>query len=810
MNTGLDVFATLHHLVQRAVASLPGAERGGLLVRAGRRLVYRAAVGFDGIAPGRLHIPSDGGGLSASEPYGPAAAPEAARGACVVSAAAWYREHLPGVALPPGWPPEGARVLVVPVPLFGAPGAYLAVEQPEQAPRSDAYRALLDPIVERARAVLERRSLFDEKAQLAQELRLFEDVLSAVAESVDLLELIETVADGIRSVQTGPRWSAIDLAVLEDGEGGGGADARRMVRVYKAPRRPLTAYWNGVRDGALAAGRDLRVRVTFRSGMATGPAAQEVFFEEGLRRRVDGIAIAPIDAAAIEPYIRRAVAAGIPVITIDSPPIEGSQASLYIGTDNRAAGRLAGKMMLRLLPQGGVVATQAASVAVSNARARLEGFREAVAGSAIQVEAPSENQFDAERGLELALAALRNRPEIAGAFGVCSENGPSFAEVSRALGRAGDLKIVTFDLITSTIAMLQDGVIHAAVAQREYDMGYRGVQILHEMVTRGVEATLADLPPSRFLDTGVDLVTIERTPFSTALSDHLAMSAARRIANRKLGAAGRGGGRALEFLVIGMAERENLVDDERVPVTDDSVLGRVLSTCCSQVVDTTSSEVERFGDVAEARASGVRTMAVVPLISREAVLGALILSSALPDACSPCDLALLERVASVAAVVLENARLLSRIKERTRELEDLNRRKEALLDTIAELSSPVVPVARGVLVMPIVGALDAQRSGRFIEAMLREITEHQARVVIVDVTGMAVVDASAASHLVQAARAAELLGTEVVLVGIAPEAARLMVEQGLDLGDIVTRSTLELGFSYALGKTGGQLVYRRS
>ncbi|WP_437924497.1 hypothetical protein WMF37_36570 [Sorangium sp. So ce291] len=70
------------------------------------------------------------------------------------------------------------------------------------------------------------------------------------------------------------------------------------------------------------------------------------------------------------------------------------------------------------------------------------------------------------------------------------------------------------------------------------------------------------------------------------------------------------------------------------------------------------------------------------------------------------------------------------------------------------------------------------------------------------------IDASAASHLAQAARAAALLGTEVVLVGIAPEAARLRVDQGLDLGDIVTRSTLELGFSYALRKTGGRVVYR--
>ncbi|WP_437946920.1 STAS domain-containing protein [Sorangium sp. So ce296] len=121
-----------------------------------------------------------------------------------------------------------------------------------------------------------------------------------------------------------------------------------------------------------------------------------------------------------------------------------------------------------------------------------------------------------------------------------------------------------------------------------------------------------------------------------------------------------------------------------------------------------------------------------------------------------------------------------------------------------------MPIARNILVMPIVGTMDAQRSGRFIESMLQDITEHHARVALVDVTGMAVVDAASVEHLLRAARAARLLGAEVVLVGVTPAAARLMAEQGVELGSLITRSTLELGFAYALSKTGGQIVYRRS
>ncbi|AUX48728.1 uncharacterized protein SOCE26_102690 [Sorangium cellulosum] len=423
MNTGLDVVATLHDLLQRAVSSVPGAQRGGLLVRAGGRLVYRAAAGLDRLVPSPGHVPSDGGLLAASAPFGPAAAPEAARGPRVVSAAAWYRAHLPGASEGPGWPPEGAHVLVMPVLLFGAPGAYVALEHPDAAQLSGGGGERLESALRRMGVALERRSLFDEEAHVAQEIRLLEEVLNAVAESVDVVELIETLADGIRSVQTGPQWASIDLALLDGARGGpgapGAAQAGGRIRLHRAPRRPLTSYWNNVHDGAMDAGRDLGADVQFKLARAEGSVTQGGLIEEGIRRGVRGIVIAPVDPVALEPSIRRAADAGIPVVAIDTPLMEGTSAALYIGTDNRAAGRLAGEMMLRLLPEGGAVAAQCVSTTVLNVRERIEGFREAVAGTTIRLEPPSESQFEQARALELARVSLQSRPDIAGAFGVC-------------------------------------------------------------------------------------------------------------------------------------------------------------------------------------------------------------------------------------------------------------------------------------------------------------------------------------------------------------------------------------------------------
>ncbi|MGK3997549.1 substrate-binding domain-containing protein [Sorangium sp. So ce1024] len=797
MSTGLDLFATLHRVVQQAMDCVPGAQRGSLLLREGERLVTRAAVGMEGLLPARLELPSDAGPASAA----PLDDDEDAR---VMDAAAWYRARLPGAPALDRLP-AGATVVLTPVRVHGRPRGVLVVEQPADEAPSSARRARLAALADSAGAALERRGLYDDKARAAQETGLLEDVLNAVAAQASPQDLVEVVSSGIKSVQLRPQWSAVHLVLLDDPERDGAPEHAPALRVYRVPRRAPTAYWNNLRDGALVAGHDLGVSVDFRFCPDSGAGSERELIEDGIRRRVQGIAVAPTDPALVEPALRRAREAGIPVVTLDTPPAAGSSALAYIGTNNVAAGRLAGEMMARLLPGGGAVQAQLTSLRALNGVERIEGFRAAAAGKAITVLPPSENQFDTSRGLQRAVEALE-RQGGAGAFGACSENGPAWGRAARDAGRAGDLKIVAFDLVPETIAMLREGTIHAAVVQREYDMGYRAVEVLHHVITRGAEAALAGLPalvpgadpPSpRFIDTGVDVVTLECTPWSHPLSDHLTLELHRKSAIRRRGATGSG---ALEILVVVLDIEEEGHAEERAPLDRGSLVGRALGAGRSVVLDASAAEALGMSDAVEARRRGARTLVGVPLLTRGAALGVLVLESERPSACSPAELAQLERIADTTAVALENVRLLER----------MSRHQASLVDTIIELSSPVVPIAPEILVMPIVGAMDTQRAGRFMESMLKEITTRGARVVLVDVTGMEAVDAVAAHHLLQASRAAGLLGAEVVLVGVSPLAARLMVEQGLDLERVTIRSTLELGFAYALSRTGGRIVHGRA
>lgn len=120
-----------------------------------------------------------------------------------------------------------------------------------------------------------------------------------------------------------------------------------------------------------------------------------------------------------------------------------------------------------------------------------------------------------------------------------------------------------------------------------------------------------------------------------------------------------------------------------------------------------------------------------------------------------------------------------------------------LLETIRQMSTPVVPVERGVLVMPLVGIIDTPRAQGIIQTLLTTIEEEQARVVILDITGVPVVDTAVAQTLLQAALAARLLGAETVLVGISPQVAETIVSLGVDLSGLVTRADLQSGVEYA-------------
>ena len=209
--------------------------------------------------------------------------------------------------------------------------------------------------------------------------------------------------------------------------------------------------------------------------------------------------------------------------------------------------------------------------------------------------------------------------------------------------------------------------------------------------------------------------------------------------------------------------------------------------------------------------AGARTLVGVPLRARGSVVGVLVLGSEREDACGSDDVPFLRaRGRHRGRGHRERPAVQLDSPSGPRELERSNQLQESMLRTIDELSSPWCRSPMEILVMPVVGTMDAQRCSHFIASLLKEIHEHDAQVVLIDVTGMAVVDATAANQLVRAAQAAALLGAEAVLVGVTAGAAQMMVAQGLDVGAMVTHVDLARGFRYALAKTGGRILYQRS
>jgi rsbT co-antagonist protein RsbR len=133
--------------------------------------------------------------------------------------------------------------------------------------------------------------------------------------------------------------------------------------------------------------------------------------------------------------------------------------------------------------------------------------------------------------------------------------------------------------------------------------------------------------------------------------------------------------------------------------------------------------------------------------------------------------------------------------EHTRLQEQIIEMQEAAL---RQLSTPLIPITDQVMVMPLIGTVDSQRAQAVLETLLTGVATNRARVVILDITGVSVVDAEVANGLLRAASAVTLLGAQLVLTGIRPEVAQTLVGIGADLGGVITRGTLQSGIAWAI------------
>jgi GAF domain-containing protein len=163
-------------------------------------------------------------------------------------------------------------------------------------------------------------------------------------------------------------------------------------------------------------------------------------------------------------------------------------------------------------------------------------------------------------------------------------------------------------------------------------------------------------------------------------------------------------------------------------------------------------------------------------------------------------MSVLATIARQAAVAIENARTVSEMRRLNQSLQQTLETQKQLLETIRELSTPVVPLLEGIILLPLVGQIDTERAQRIVETLLIEVQEHRARIAILDITGVPVVDTMVAQALLQTAQAVRLLGAEPVLVGIMPEVAQTMVGLGIDLTKLATRADLQSGLEFAIEK----------
>jgi rsbT co-antagonist protein RsbR len=118
-------------------------------------------------------------------------------------------------------------------------------------------------------------------------------------------------------------------------------------------------------------------------------------------------------------------------------------------------------------------------------------------------------------------------------------------------------------------------------------------------------------------------------------------------------------------------------------------------------------------------------------------------------------------------------------------------------EAIRELSTPVLQVRERLLILPIIGVIDPQRARQLTEQLLRGIRTTRARVVVIDITGVAAMDANVANHLVLTVEAARLLGATVIVTGLSPEIAQTLVHIGVDLGKMTTVGDLQGGIEEA-------------
>ena len=202
-------------------------------------------------------------------------------------------------------------------------------------------------------------------------------------------------------------------------------------------------------------------------------AEQRRIIDELLARKVAGIAISPIDPASSTEVLNRAASQAV-LFTSDSDAPQSNRL-VYIGTDNVAAGREAGAQMKRALPEGGKALLFVGTMDAANARERVQGIREALAGSNIEIADIRTDESDVARAKRNVEDALTRSPDVKLLVGLWAYNTPQIVQAVKAAGKENAVKVVGFDEDGLTLRGVAEGVVTSTVVQQPFEFGYQSM-----------------------------------------------------------------------------------------------------------------------------------------------------------------------------------------------------------------------------------------------------------------------------------------------------------------------------------------------
>ena len=205
------------------------------------------------------------------------------------------------------------------------------------------------------------------------------------------------------------------------------------------------------------------------TGEATA-AGQRRELDDLLVRGVAGISISVDDAAHATEELDK-VAAKTVLITTDSDAPQSKRLA-YIGTDNVAAGRQAGEEIKKALPNGGKIALFVGTLDADNARERVQGIKESIAGTKVELVDVFTDQVDFAKAKSNVENTLVKYPDIALLSGLWSYETPLIYDAVKAAGKVGKVKIVGFDEDQRTLRGIMDGAISSTIVQQPYEFGY--------------------------------------------------------------------------------------------------------------------------------------------------------------------------------------------------------------------------------------------------------------------------------------------------------------------------------------------------